>query len=185
MRVALVTVSDSAAQGTRPDRSGPALAERCRELGWEVVSAEVVLRRSRKRSKRGWPLLADAGAADLILTTGGTGLGPRDSTPEATAAVCESSCRALANSMREKGRQRNPRAALSRAVAGVRARSADREFAGKPARRGGIARRRGGTSAARGGSAARRAARLGPDASYRAISCCGAVCSIDRHAQSA
>jgi molybdopterin adenylyltransferase len=56
----------------------------------------------------------------LILTTGGTGIGPRDTTPEATAAVCYKVLPGLGELMREKGREKNPRAALSRALAGVR-----------------------------------------------------------------
>jgi molybdopterin adenylyltransferase len=119
LRVALVTVSDSAATGTRPDRSGPAVAERCRALGWEVVASEI-LSDDRPGIEARLAGLADSGSADLILTTGGTGLGPRDSTPEATAAVCEKLVPGLGELMRETGRRSNPRAVLSRAVAGVR-----------------------------------------------------------------
>jgi molybdopterin adenylyltransferase len=119
MRVALVTISDSAAQGARPDRSGPALAERCVALGWEVVSTEIVPDERETIEKR-LAALGDSGSVDLILTTGGTGVGPRDSTPEATAAICSKLVPGIGEAMREKGRQGNPRAALSRAVAGVR-----------------------------------------------------------------
>ncbi len=131
MRVAVLTVSDSAAQGTRPDQSGPALAEHCRKRGWEVVSTEIV---SDERATLANRLagLGDSGAADLILTTGGTGVGPRDSTPEATAEICEKLVPGIGEVMREKGRQANPRAALSRAVAGVRARSLIVNMPGSP-----------------------------------------------------
>ncbi len=122
MRVALVTVSDSVAQGVRQDRSGPALRERCEKLDWQVVSAQVVPDEPAQIRAR-LTELADSGTADLVLTTGGTGLGPRDSTPEATQAVCEKLIPGLSELMREKGRQGNPRAALSRGVAGVRART--------------------------------------------------------------
>jgi molybdopterin adenylyltransferase len=120
VRVALVTVSDSAAQGTRPDASGPALAERCRELSWQVVSTDI-LPDDRTSLETRLSGLADSGAANLILTTGGTGLGPRDVTPEATVAVCAKLLPGLGEVMREKGRHLNERAVLSRAVAGLRA----------------------------------------------------------------
>jgi molybdopterin adenylyltransferase len=122
MRVALVTISDSAAQGTRPDRSGPALAERCGKLGWEIVSTEI-LPDDREKIEKRLAALGDSGSTDLILTTGGTGIGPRDSTPEATAAICSKLVAGIGEMMREKGRQGNPRAILSRGVAGVRGRS--------------------------------------------------------------
>jgi molybdopterin adenylyltransferase len=119
MRVALITVSDSAASGARADRSGPAVAERCRALGWQVVSSEIVSDERAALEVR-LAALADSGAADLILTTGGTGLGPRDSTPEATAAVCAKLVPGLGELMRERGRASTLRATLSRALAGVR-----------------------------------------------------------------
>ncbi len=119
MRVVLVTVSDSVSQRSREDRSGPALRERCRELGWQVVSTHVVSDDLSILQAR-LVELADTGAADVILTTGGTGVGPRDSTPEATTAVCHKMIPGLGEVMREKGRQATPRAALSRAAAGIR-----------------------------------------------------------------
>src|ERR1700747_2332395 len=122
MRVAVVTISDSAAQGARPDRSGPTLAERCVARGWEIVSTEILSDEREKIEKR-LAALGDSGAVDLILTTGGTGVGPRDSTPEATVAVCSKLVPGIGEVMREKGGQGNPRAVLSRAVAGVRAQS--------------------------------------------------------------
>ena len=131
MRVALLTISDSAAQGTRPDLSGPALAERCRALGWEVVSSSIVSDERAPLEKQ-LAALADSGAAELILTTGGTGLGPRDTTPEATAAVCEKLVPGLGEVMRATGRQANPRAALSRSTAGVRGRTLIVNLPGSP-----------------------------------------------------
>lgn len=119
MRVALITVSDSAASGARPDRSGPALAERCAALGWQVVSSEVLSDESAPLEAR-LSALADGNTADLILTTGGTGLGPRDNTPEATAAICDKLVPGLGELMRQRGRESTPRATLSRAIAGVR-----------------------------------------------------------------
>jgi molybdopterin adenylyltransferase len=118
MRVAVLTVSDSVSRGDREDRSGPAVAERCRTLGWQVVSADVVSD-DRDVLENRLAALADSASADLLLTTGGTGIGPRDTTPEATAGVCQTILPGLGELMREKGRQKNSRAALSRAVAGV------------------------------------------------------------------
>ena len=131
MRVALVTVSDSVAQGLRPDGSGPALRERCAQLGWQVFSAHVVAD-DPAMIQACLAELADSGATDLILTTGGTGLGPRDSTPEATLAVCQKMIPGFGELMREKGRQANPRAALSRAVAGVRGQTIIVNLPGSP-----------------------------------------------------
>jgi molybdopterin adenylyltransferase len=131
MRVALVTVSDSVARGAREDRSGPALRERCRKLGWQVHSAHVVADELGTIEAR-LIELADTGMTDLILTTGGTGIGPRDCTPEATQAVCAKLLPGLAEVMREKGRASTPRAVLSRAVAGVRGRALVVNLPGSP-----------------------------------------------------
>jgi len=119
MRVAVLTVSDSVSRGERQDRSGPAVAERCRVLGWQVASTDVVSDDRDVLEKR-LAALADSASVELILTTGGTGIGPRDTTPEATTAVCQKILPGLGELMREKGRQNNSRAVLSRAVAGVR-----------------------------------------------------------------
>jgi molybdopterin adenylyltransferase len=118
MRVAVLTVSDSVSRGERQDRSGPGVAERCRALGWEVISCEAVSDDREALEKRLAALAASA-SADVVLTTGGTGVGPRDTTPEATMAICQKILPGLGELMREKGREKNPRAVLSRAVAGV------------------------------------------------------------------
>ncbi len=131
MRVALVTISDSVARGVRQDRSGPALRERCVALGWQVISVHVVSDEPSEIQARLLEL-ADSGVTDVILTTGGTGLGPRDSTPEATQAVCEKMIPGLGELMREKGRKANPRAVLSRGVAGVRGRTIIVNLPGSP-----------------------------------------------------
>jgi molybdopterin adenylyltransferase len=118
MRVSILTISDSASSGKRPDKSGPAVRERCVKLGWQIVSEEKLADDAAQISEM-LSVLSASGKADLILTTGGTGLGPRDVTPEATEAICEKMVPGLAEVMRERGRQSTPRAALSRAVAGV------------------------------------------------------------------
>ncbi len=119
MRVSIVTISDSVSSGNHEDLSGKALADRCAELGWEVISRSVVpdeeaLIRTQLLA------LVDCGKLDAVLTTGGTGLGPRDVTPEATAAVVTRQVPGLAELMRHTGVQKTRNAALSRAIAGVR-----------------------------------------------------------------
>lgn len=119
MRVAILTISDSSARGERPDRSGPSVRDRCVNLGWRIAIEEILPDERAQISAR-LAALADSDGAELILTTGGTGLSPRDVTPEATSDICEKIVPGLAEMMRERGRQSTPRAALSRAIAGVR-----------------------------------------------------------------
>jgi len=115
----VLTISDSVARDERIDLSGPAVVQRCRELGWEVTSSlkcsdDPGQVRSHLRQ------LADSRRVDLILTTGGTGLGPRDNTPEATLDIAEKVIPGLAEEMRRKGAELTPNAILSRGVAVVR-----------------------------------------------------------------
>lgn len=131
IRVAIVTVSDSAASGAREDRSGPAVREQCAQLGWQVVSLEVLSDDQLRLSER-LARLADSDGVDVVLTTGGTGLGPRDTTPEATANICDRLVPGLAELMRERGRQSTVRAALSRAVVGLRGRAIIVNLPGSP-----------------------------------------------------
>src|SRR5271168_1829018 len=106
MRVSILTVSDSVAAGKNTDGSGPAVAARCRELGWEIVSA-AVLPDERERIAEFLRKSADANSVDLILTTGGTGVGPRDVTPEATISVAERLIPGFAEQMRAEGVKRS------------------------------------------------------------------------------
>jgi len=131
MRVAILTVSDSVSQRAREDRSGPALAERCRQLGWQVAFTQVVadVEAAIRTRLSEW---ADTGAADVILTTGGTGVGPRDVTPEATGAVVSKLIPGLAEEMRRAGLHSTPRAVLSRGIAGVRAKTLIVNLPGSP-----------------------------------------------------
>ena len=131
MRVALLTVSDSVAQGQRKDLSGPAVKERCTSLGWQVVNVHVVPDEVSAIQAR-LIELADAEIVDVILTTGGTGIGPRDVTPEACAGICERLLPGVGEVMREVGRRSNPRAALSRGLAGVRKRTLVVNLPGSP-----------------------------------------------------
>jgi molybdenum cofactor synthesis domain-containing protein len=131
MRVAVVTVSDSVSRGERQDRSGPEVAERCRALGWQVVSSGAVSD-DRDALEMRLTTIADSDSVDLVLTTGGTGIGPRDTTPEATTAVCQRILPGMGELMRAKGREKNPRAVLSRAVAGVYKRALIVNLPGSP-----------------------------------------------------
>jgi len=131
MRVVVLTISDTLARGEREDRTGPAVAERCAALGWEVVAAETLPDERAKIASR-LMTLADGGTADLVLTAGGTGIGPRDSTPEATLAACEKPLPGVGELMRARGRESNARASLSRAVAAVRAKCLVVNLPGSP-----------------------------------------------------
>jgi molybdopterin adenylyltransferase len=131
MRVAILTISDSVSRGTHKDASGPDLRARCVQLNWEVESMEVFPDDPAAIRDR-LIFLADGGVADLILTTGGTGIGPRDSTPEATTEACQKLIPGIAELMREEGRKKTPRAVLSRAVAGVRGRTIIVNLPGSP-----------------------------------------------------
>jgi molybdopterin adenylyltransferase len=119
MRVAILTISDSVSLGKREDLSGPALVARCRELGWTVSSA---MRCSDDPAEVRSQLLAiaDNGRADVLLTTGGTGLGPRDTTPEATLDIADRTIPGIAEEIRRKGVEKTPTAVLSRGVAIIR-----------------------------------------------------------------
>jgi molybdopterin adenylyltransferase len=119
LRAALLTVSDSASRGARLDTSGPAIRELIVGIGGEVVRSHVVAdERARiAHTLRTW---CDAGGLDIVLTTGGTGLGPRDVTPEATLDVAERLVPGIAEAMRAAGLRHTPTAMLSRGVAAVR-----------------------------------------------------------------
>jgi len=119
MRVSILTISDSVASGGHEDATGPAVAARCRELGWEIVSA-AVLPDEREGIAALLRSTADAKVVDLILTAGGTGVGPRDVTPEATISVSERLIPGFAEQMRAEGSKKTPRAILSRGAAGIR-----------------------------------------------------------------
>lgn len=121
MRAGVLTISDKASRGERADTSGAAIAELLASIDATVERSDVVADEAPLISEtlRRW---ADGDDLDVIITTGGTGLGPRDVTPEATAAVIERPVPGLGELMRAKGLQHTPMAALSRGVAGVRGR---------------------------------------------------------------
>ena len=119
MRVTILTISDSSSRGERPNLGGPTVRERCLNLGWQIAS-EATLPDERAQISERLKQLADSGEVNLIVTTGGTGLSPRDVTPEATTEICDRIVPGLAELMRLRGRESTPRAALSRAVVGTR-----------------------------------------------------------------
>jgi molybdopterin adenylyltransferase len=119
MNVAIITISDTVASGERQDASGPAVAARCQELKFTVESAHTVPD-DPAQIRSLLSKLADAQNIDVILTTGGTGIGPRDSTPEATQSIAERLVPGMAEEMRRKGLAHTPRAILSRGVAAIR-----------------------------------------------------------------
>ena len=114
-----LTISDSASAGTRRDLSGPAVRERLEQLGWQVSVAEIIPDVAAEISRR-LATLADSGQVSAIFTTGGTGLAPRDVTPEATRAVLHREIPGFGEVMRARGRETTPLASLSRSLAGTR-----------------------------------------------------------------
>jgi molybdenum cofactor biosynthesis protein B len=120
-RAVVVTVSDRAARGVYEDRSGPLLAAGLAGLGF-AVEAPVVIPDERDQITAALRAALAAGA-DLVVTTGGTGLAPRDVTPEATAAVLDREIPGLAEALRAAGRDKVPTAVLSRGLAGTSGRA--------------------------------------------------------------
>ena len=122
MRLAVLTISDAGHRGERADTSGDAIAAWAAQRGYTLAGRELVpddtvaIAAALTR----W---ADADSADLILTTGGTGLTARDVTPEATRAVLDREAPGIAEALRMAVYPRFPRAALSRGIAGVRAKA--------------------------------------------------------------
>ena len=128
MKAAVLTVSDGVADGTRDDRSGDALQELLAAEGYDVLRRVVPDERD---------TIADAVAdladeAELVLTTGGTGLGPRDVTPEATMAVLERAAPGIAEAIRADAIAKTPHGLLSRGIAGVRGRTLVVNLPGSP-----------------------------------------------------
>ncbi len=118
LRAKILVLSDGAASGRREDRSGPAIREMLEARGWVVVACEV-LPDDADQIRRRLETWAEAEDSDAIFTTGGTGLGPRDVTPEATRAVLEKEIPGIAELMRADGVKKTRRAALSRGLAGM------------------------------------------------------------------
>jgi molybdenum cofactor synthesis domain-containing protein len=131
IRVGILTVSDGCARGERKDESGARISAWCAARGYEVSAKAVVP----DETSRIVPLLlewADGLGLDLILTTGGTGLTPRDVTPEATRSVIEREAPGLAEEIRRRGLAATPYSVLSRGLAGARGKSLIVNLPGSP-----------------------------------------------------
>lgn len=131
IRFGLLTLSDRSSSGQREDTSGPTLARLIEAEGWSVAKQQILPdEESAIRSILiEW---AQAGTLDVILTTGGTGVAPRDVTPEATKAVIEREVPGLAEVMRAESLKKTPHAMLSRAVVGIRGRTLIVNLPGSP-----------------------------------------------------
>jgi len=130
MTAAVLTVSDSCARGERVDASGPAVAQALRSARFEVTVQRVV---PDDQPAIEAALRELSSHAQLVVTTGGTGIAPRDVTPEATRAVSERLVEGLAERMRSEGMKKTPFAALSRATCGILGQSLLLNLPGSPA----------------------------------------------------
>jgi molybdenum cofactor synthesis domain-containing protein len=130
LTAAVITVSDSCARGDRTDLSGPAVGELLRKRKFAVIGTEVVPDEKSAIQKAIAYWLQEA---QLVVTTGGTGIAERDVTPEATRAICERLLEGVAERMRWEGAKKTPLAALSRGLCGVRGKSLILNLPGNPA----------------------------------------------------
>ncbi len=119
IRTAILTLSDKGFKGEREDESGRLIERMVSEIGAAVVKY-LILPDEEDMIAKELIALSDSGDVDLIITTGGTGLSPRDVTPEATLSVIERELPGMAEAMRSEGIKKTPHAMLSRAVAGIR-----------------------------------------------------------------
>jgi molybdopterin adenylyltransferase len=119
MTAAVITVSDSVCAGARVDKSGQAVRQRLESLGWKVTVVEALPDEADEISSR-LEQLADSRSVAAIFTTGGTGIAPRDVTPEATRRILDREIPGFGELMRAKGRESTPLAVLSRSLAGTR-----------------------------------------------------------------
>ena len=115
-RAAVVTVSDRSARGERPDASGPLLVGLLRELGLDVADPVVVPDELEAVQEA---LRAGAASYDLVVTTGGTGLSPRDVTPEATRPLLDREVPGIGEALRQRSAERVPTSVLSRGLVGI------------------------------------------------------------------
>ena len=128
MRAAVLTVSDGVAQGEREDRSGAVLAELLEAEGYDVYRRVV----PDEREAIAEAVVELAEQTELVLTTGGTGLGRRDVTPEATATVLDRAAPGIAEALRADAIAKTPHGLLSRGIAGVRGRTLVVNLPGSP-----------------------------------------------------
>jgi len=119
VRIGILTISDGVSRGVREDRSGDRIEAWCGERRYEVTRRGVVADESQEIAGRlvRW---ADGDDVDAVITTGGTGFGPRDVTPEATRSVLEREAPGVAEAIRRAGEEKTPFAVLSRGLVGSR-----------------------------------------------------------------
>jgi molybdopterin adenylyltransferase len=129
LKAAVVTVSDSCSRGEQTDLSGPAVVQALEKRDFQVVARETVPDDQATIQNL---LITLAGQSQLVVTTGGTGIAPRDVTPEATRAVTERELVGIAERMRLEGCKKTPLAALSRGVCGVRGKALILNLPGSP-----------------------------------------------------
>ena len=126
----VLTISDSSFQRQREDVSGPAVARLLEGAGFKVVHSSIL---PDDRDKIQARLIECSEITRLVVTTGGTGIAPRDVTPEATRAVIEKPVEGVAELIRSEGARKNPYAVLSRAICGIRGKSLILNLPGSPA----------------------------------------------------
>jgi len=131
IRAAVVTLSDRSFRKERPDASGPAVAEMLRSLPAEIAQ-QVVIPDEIPFIRRALLHLCDALGLDLVVTTGGTGVDPRDVTPDATREILDREVPGMAEAMRADSQKRVPTAMLSRAVVGIRGKTLIVNLPGSP-----------------------------------------------------
>lgn len=129
IKVAILTLSDKGSRGEREDRSGPLIRELLKTIEASVEYYDILPDEKELIKER---LIDYAEKVDLILTTGGTGLGPRDVTPEATREIIERDIPGIPEIMRIEGMKKTSRSMLSRAVAGVRGKALIVNLPGSP-----------------------------------------------------
>ena len=132
LHAVVITVSDRCARGEQEDKSGPVLIGLLREMKAEIVAAEVLSDDLEPLANK-LRAYMDQSDVNLVVTTGGTGVAPRDNTPEATRAVIEREVPGLAEAMRIKTMNQTPTAVLSRAVCGIRSGALIVNLPGSPA----------------------------------------------------
>jgi molybdopterin adenylyltransferase len=127
----IITVSDRGARGQREDTSGPEIAGMVEAAGMEIIGRRIIPDEEEmiRRTLLEW---CDGGEADLILTTGGTGVSPRDVTPDATREVIDREIPGMAEAMRRQSAAVTPHAMISRALAGIRGRTLIINLPGSP-----------------------------------------------------
>ncbi|WP_296814233.1 MOSC domain-containing protein [uncultured Megasphaera sp.] len=130
-QAAVITLSDKGSQGLRQDESGPVIVKRLEQEGYDVVES-ILLPDGREGLEQNLRRLADQRQVDLILTTGGTGFGQRDVTPEATLAVADRQAPGIAEAIRAASMKVTPRAMLSRAVSVIRKKTLIINLPGSP-----------------------------------------------------